>query len=99
MGIFLLQFDSPRFQRSMSYRIFAARSGGILRFCGRNHRVSPFLLEIDGVGCETGPPKGLLLMDGDLHLAAIGADIGPVDMVGQERIDGIEPATLDAAAE
>jgi hypothetical protein len=32
LGHFLLQFGSPRFQRSMSYCILAASSGGILRF-------------------------------------------------------------------
>jgi hypothetical protein len=38
-------------------------------------------------------------MDGDLHLIAVRADIGAIDVVAQQRHVGIEPAALDAPAE
>ena len=64
-----------------------------------HHRVVALVAEIDGVGRKAGTSERFLLVDGDLHLAAVGADIGAIDMIRQQRRVGIEPAALDPAAE
>ncbi len=37
-------------------------------------------------------------MHRNFDCAAAGADVGPIDMFPQQRIGGVEPATLDGAA-